>query len=159
MPNLRKTVRAPRRPKSDGTQHVRLSGTWDGAVRALAAKAAAKEAAKKKKPRVLPAPRTPFDGERQTLLCLYLHLFISEHPEGVVATEFFRAYRHLLEGGSLDTLPLQLVNKEQFLTEVAELKAGKRLLLDDPSSTIDATGTGETDTHEQRQPDHRHRPR
>lgn len=104
------------------------------------------------KPKVVFAPpKTPFDGERQTLVCLYLHLFTSEHPEGDLAKEFWNCYRHLLEGGGLADMPLRLVNRHSFLEEVENLKAGKGLLLDyPPDPTAAPVVTGEKNKNEQR---------
>lgn len=114
-----KTTLTEKRRATNVAQYVRLSGPRNRAVRAV-------------KPPPLPPPRIPFDGERQTFVCLYLNLITSEHPEVDIAQEFWRCYKHLLEGGTLANLPIMLIDREAFLEELARVKAQKSYLLDDP---------------------------
>jgi hypothetical protein len=128
------TLRKRPEPGRDWSKVVhriaRLSGARNPAVRKVAkpAKAAAPS-----------QPRIPFNGERQTLVCLYLHLLTSEHPEVDVSVEFFRCFKHLLEGGDADSLPLQLIGKDQFHQELKQVLASKAYLLDDPPTHGDDT--------------------
>lgn len=63
--------------------------------------------------------------------CLFVELLLAENGEAPTALEFLRAYRHLFDGGSLDTLPVQLIEKRSFLTRVRRVLAGKQLLLEE----------------------------
>jgi hypothetical protein len=65
------------------------------------------------------------------ITCLFVELLTAEHVESAVALEFFRAYRFLFDGGTLDELPIQLIEKQKFLHRVKSVLAGKQLLLED----------------------------
>lgn len=144
MPTLWKKPSRRKWRASDVDRLVRMSRPRDGAVRAV-------DAPKKpKKPAAPTPPRVPFDGERQTFVCLYLNLITSEHPEADIALEFWRCYKHLLEGGTPESMPVRLINRQLFLDELARVKAQKAYLLDDPNTT--ANREGEKEKHDREQP-------
>lgn len=52
---------------------------------------------------------------------LYLALFTSAHSEETIALEFYRLYRHLLEGESVDALPSRLVDKDELVAHIKKI--------------------------------------
>jgi hypothetical protein len=59
---------------------------------------------------------------KQVLNHLFVMLFTSHHSEDAIAKEFYRAYRHLVESRPLAELPLDLVDKEEFLSFFSAVK-------------------------------------
>jgi hypothetical protein len=136
MPQMRKSTRSKVPGSKSVDRYVRLLNLRDGPVREVAAALPAPTP---------PVPRSPvpkaakpvvqdaaFNGEHQAMLCLYLNLLTSKHSEVDISTEFWRCYRHLLEGGSMDDLPVRIVNLPQLLEEVALVQKHEAHVLDDP---------------------------
>lgn len=134
------TMPKPTRPKVSRSKNVnrylRLLDVRNGTLREVV-----EEKKTKVPPTIKPVPHIeakphntdiPFDGERQVLMCLYLNLLTSTHTEVDIASEFWRCYRHLLENGAIEDLPVRIVDLEMLLEEVARVKAREQLVLDDP---------------------------
>jgi len=99
VPTVRRRIRSGP-SQSDIDRYVRLPQLRDRAFRGLA---------------IAPATHDP---HRQTIVALYLALFVSNKEEIEIALDFWRCYRHIIEGHSLDTIPLMTVSKEEFLEKL-----------------------------------------
>lgn len=86
--------------QSDIDRYVRLPQLRDRAFRGLT---------------IAPASHDP---HRQIIVALYLTLFVSNKEEVEIALEFWRCYRHIIEGHSIDSIPLTLIPKSVFLEKL-----------------------------------------
>lgn len=59
---------------------------------------------------------------------MFAELLLTPASEVTVALEFFRAYRHLFEGGALTDLPVHLINRSSLIARVKASLRGKPLL-------------------------------
>ena len=99
---MSKLPKPPRRgpTKADLARYARVSRVRDKTLRAVGVEKA-------------PIPDVN-DSFRQTIVLLYHEVILSVLPEHDVATEFFRCFQHLIEGGTVDTMPLTFIDRSAF---------------------------------------------
>lgn len=88
---------------------------------------------------------------KQVVNHLFVMLVTSVHDEGAIGPEFYRCYRHLVEGRPLSELPLTLADREEFLAFFHAIKAS--VSDDDPDFTqatdrISSTARGDHGEHD-----------
>jgi hypothetical protein len=59
---------------------------------------------------------------------MFSEYLIVPEDEQKVALEFFRAYRHLFEGGALTDLPISLINRSSLIARVKASLRGQPIL-------------------------------
>lgn len=90
----------------------------------------AREKAEKQTPAVAPRAGAFLEPNehRAVTAAMFAELLLTPASEVAVALEFFRAYRHLFEGGALTDLPVQLINRSSLIARVKASLRGKPLL-------------------------------
>lgn len=103
---------------TDGKRYLQLSKLRDKAVRSV--------------PQV--APKAKFflspTEHRHVTVALFVELTLSAIPREEAALEFYDAYRHLFDGGSIATLPVKSINTKALQARVKNTLRGGQLLDD-----------------------------
>jgi hypothetical protein len=76
-----------------------------------------------------------YDLHRQVVVSLHVALLTSAHDERAMAEEFWRCYRHLLEGGAVDDIPLKLISRKTFLNQLQKTVQEGQSIFNDPTFT------------------------
>jgi hypothetical protein len=89
------------------------------------------------------------EHHRDAVTLLFVWLYTAPATEAQVAQQFYECYRHLAEGGSVDTLPLKIVPKTDVVHAI------RRSLRGDKPYISRMEKDDHNERREDRDPDHR----
>jgi hypothetical protein len=71
---------------------------------------------------------------KQVTVWLFTAYFTSPHSERDVAVELWACYRHLLEGGKVEDLPITLLNRRLAIAMIRKILRGELPQFEDPET-------------------------
>lgn len=78
------------------------------------------------------APKAKFfhnaTEHRAVMMSVFVELLLSKHSQEELAKEFFETYRHLFDGGSIQELPVKILNHKALQARIKEVLRGGHLL-------------------------------